>query len=154
MLLDKLEAIHNRFMEVETSLSSPDAMADMKRFAQLNREYKELKPIVEKFFEYRNVQSNLANARELVQTEKDEEFREIAKAELSELERLNIELEETIKILLIPADPEDAKNAIMEIRGGTGGDEASIFAGDLYRMYVRFCERKGWKIETVDFTEG
>ncbi|MFM8432880.1 MAG: peptide chain release factor 1 [Bacteroidota bacterium] len=153
-MLDKLEAIHNRFMEVETSLSSPDAMADMKRFAQLNREYKELKPIVEKFFEYRNVQSNLANARELVQTEKDEEFREIAKAELSELERLNIELEETIKILLIPADPEDAKNAIMEIRGGTGGDEASIFAGDLYRMYVRFCERKGWKIETVDFTEG
>ena len=86
MLLDKLEAIHDRFLEVESSLSSPDAMSDMKRFAQMNREYKELKPIVEKYFEYKNVQSNLANARDLVQNEKDEEFREIAKAEMSELE--------------------------------------------------------------------
>ncbi|MFM7217823.1 MAG: peptide chain release factor 1 [Bacteroidota bacterium] len=154
MLLDKLEAIHKRFMEVETSLSSPDAMSDMKKFAQLNREYKELQPIVEKYFEYRNVQSNLDHAKEVVQHEKDEEFREIAKTELAELEKLNGELEEIIKVLLIPADPEDAKNAIMEIRGGTGGDEASIFAGDLYRMYIRFCERKGWKIEVVDFTEG
>ncbi|MFM7728134.1 MAG: peptide chain release factor 1, partial [Flavobacteriales bacterium] len=154
MLLDKLEAIHKRFMEVETSLSSPDAMSDMKKFAQLNREYKELQPIVEKYFEYRNVQSNLDHAKEVVQHEKDEEFREIAKTELAELEKQNGELEEIIKVLLIPADPEDAKNAIMEIRGGTGGDEASIFAGDLYRMYIRFCERKGWKIEVVDFTEG
>lgn len=154
MLLDKLEAIHQRFMDVEKELSSPDAMSDMKRFAQLNREYKELQPIVDKYFEYKNVQSNLDNAKLLVQNEKDEEFREIAKVELDELQIKNEALEELIKVMLIPADPEDAKNAIVEIRGGTGGDEASIFAGDLYRMYTRFCERKGWKIEVVDFTEG
>lgn len=154
MLLDKLEAIHQRFKDVEAELSSSDAMSDMKRFAQLNREYKELQPIVDRYLEYRNVQSNLEHARQLVQNEKDEEFREIAKVELDELQVRNESLEETIKLLLIPTDPEDAKNAIMEIRGGTGGDEASIFAGDLYRMYTRFCERKGWKIEIVDFTAG
>ncbi|MEY4594538.1 MAG: hypothetical protein RIQ47_948 [Bacteroidota bacterium] len=154
MLLDKLEAIHQRFMDVEQEISSPDAMSDMKRFAQLNREYKELKPIVDKYFEYKNVQSNLENAKQVVQHEKDDEFREIAKAELDELQTRNEALEEVIKVLLIPSDPEDAKNAIVEVRGGTGGDEASIFAGDLYRMYSRFCERKGWKIEVVDFTEG
>jgi peptide chain release factor 1 len=154
MLLDKLGAIHQRFKDVEQELSSPDAMSDMKRFAQLNREYKELQPIVERFFEYRDVQSNLELAREVVLNEKDEEFREIAKVELDELQRRNETLEELIKVMLIPADPEDAKNAILEIRGGTGGDEASIFAGDLYRMYTRFCERKGWKIEVVDFTQG
>jgi peptide chain release factor 1 len=154
MLLDKLEAIYQRFMDVEKEISSPDAMSDMKRFAQLNREYKELKPIVDKYFEYKNVQSNLDNAKQLVQHEKDEEFREIAKAELDDLQTRNESLEEIIKVLLIPSDPEDAKNAIVEVRGGTGGDEASIFAGDLYRMYSRFCERKGWKIEVVDFTEG
>jgi len=154
MLLDKLEAIYQLFMDVEKEISSPDAMSDMKRFAQLNREYKELKPIVDKYFEYKNVQSNLDNAKQLVQHEKDEEFREIAKAELDDLQTRNESLEEIIKVLLIPSDPEDAKNAIVEVRGGTGGDEASIFAGDLYRMYSRFCERKGWKIEVVDFTEG
>jgi peptide chain release factor 1 len=154
MLLDKLEAIHHRFLDVENELSAPGAMSDMKRFAQLNREYKDLKPLVEKYFEYKNVQSNLDNAKQVVQTEKDEEFREIAKLEMEELLLRNTELEELIKVMLIPADPEDAKNAIVEVRGGTGGDEASIFAGDLYRMYIRFCERKGWKIEVVDFTEG
>lgn len=154
MLLDKLEAIHQRFLDVEKEISSPDAMSDMKRFAQLNREYKELQPIVDKYFEYKNVLSNLENARQVVQHEKDEEFREIAKAELDELQARNEGLEEVIKVLLIPSDPEDSKNAILEVRGGTGGDEASIFAGDLYRMYSRFCERKGWKIEVVDFTEG
>lgn len=154
MLLDKLELIHLRFIEVENELSSPTAMSDMKRFAQLNREYKELQPIVEKYFEYKNVQSNLDHARQVVQNEKDEEFREIAKVEMNELEQRNTELEEIIRVLLIPADPEDAKNAIVEVRAGTGGDEASIFAGDLYRMYTRFCERKGWRIEVVDFTEG
>ena len=154
MLLDKLALIHERFIEVEKALSSPDAMSDMKRFAQLNREYKELQPIVEKYFEYKNVQSNLDHTRLVVLNEKDEEFREIAKIELDELEKKNEELEEIIRVLLIPADPEDAKNAIVEVRAGTGGDEASIFAGDLYRMYTRFCERKGWRIEVVDFTEG
>lgn len=154
MLLDKLEAIYHRFLDVENALSSPDAMSDMKRFAQMNREYKELKPIVEQFFEYKNVQSNLEHARQVVLNEKDEEFREIAKVELDELQQRNEKMEEVIKVMLIPADPEDSKNAIVEIRGGTGGDEASIFAGDLYRMYSRYCERRGWKIEVVDVTAG
>ncbi len=154
MLLDKLEAIYHRFLDVENALSSPDAMSDMKRFAQMNREYKELKPIVEQYFEYKNVQSNLEHARQVVLNEKDEEFREIAKVELDELQQRNEKMEEIIKVMLIPADPEDSKNAIVEIRGGTGGDEASIFAGDLYRMYSRYCERRGWKIEVVDVTAG
>ena len=154
MLLDKLQAIKERWEEVERELSSPDVMSDMKRFAQLNREYKELQVIVDKYAIYKNVQSNLDHARKLVANEKDEEFRELAKAELDELIIENEKQEEEIKLLLIPADPEDRKNAIMEIRAGTGGDEASIFAGELYRMYSKYCERRGFKIELVDFTDG
>ena len=154
MLLDKLQAIKERWEEVERELSSPDVMSDMKRFAQLNREYKELQVIVDKYAIYKNVQSNLDHARKLVASEKDEEFRELAKAELDELIIENEKQEEEIKLLLIPADPEDRKNAIMEIRAGTGGDEASIFAGELYRMYSKYCERRGFKIELVDFTDG
>lgn len=154
MLLDKLEAIKQRFEDVEMQLSSPGVMSDMKRFAQLNREYKDLQKIVEKYHVYKNVQSNLENAKKLVANEKDEEFRELAKSELDALQKENETLEEDIKFLLVPADPEDGKNAIMEIRAGTGGDEASIFAGDLYRMYTKFCERKGFRIELVDMTEG
>ncbi|HNP48342.1 MAG TPA: PCRF domain-containing protein, partial [Bacteroidia bacterium] len=154
MLLDKLEAIKQRFEDVEMQLSSPGVMSDMKRFAQLNREYKDLQKIVEKYHVYKNVQSNLENAKKLVANEKDEEFRELAKSELDALQKENETLEEEIKFLLVPADPEDGKNAIMEIRAGTGGDEASIFAGDLYRMYTKFCERKGFRIELVDMTEG
>lgn len=154
MLLDKLQAIKERWEEVERELSTPDVMSDMKRFAQLNREYKELQVIVDKYAIYKNVQSNLDHARKLVANEKDEEFRELAKAELDELIIENEKQEEEIKLLLIPADPEDRKNAIMEIRAGTGGDEASIFAGELYRMYSKYCERRGFKIELVDFTDG
>ncbi|MBL0105164.1 MAG: peptide chain release factor 1 [Bacteroidetes bacterium] len=154
MLLDKLQAIKERWEEVERELSTPDVMSDMKRFAQLNREYKELQVIVDKYAIYKNVQSNLDHARKLVASEKDEEFRELAKAELDELIIENEKQEEEIKLLLIPADPEDRKNAIMEIRAGTGGDEASIFAGELYRMYSKYCERRGFKIELVDFTDG
>ncbi len=154
MLLDKLEAIKQRFEDVEMQLSSPSVMSDMKRFAQLNREYKELQKIVERYHVYKNVQSNLENAKKLVANEKDEEFRELAKAEFESLQKENEKLEEEIKFLLVPADPEDSKNAIMEIRAGTGGDEASIFAGDLFRMYTKFCERKGYRIELVDMTEG
>jgi peptide chain release factor 1 len=154
MLLDKLEAIKIRFQEVETELGNPDAMKNMKRFAQLNREYKELQKIVEKHTEYKNVLSNLEHAKEVAANEKDAEFREMAQLELEELEKKNEALEEEIRMLLVPADPEDSKNAVMEIRAGTGGDEASIFAGDLYRMYSRYCERKGWKVEVVDVTEG
>lgn len=154
MLADKLEAIKKRFLEVERELSTPGVMDDMKRFAQLNREYKELNVIVGKYEEYKIVLSNLDNARNLVANEKDEEFREMAKIELDELNAKNEHLEEEIRLLLIPADPEDKKNAIMEIRAGTGGDEASLFAGELYRMYSKFCERRGFKIELVDFTDG
>ena len=154
MLIDKLEAIKLRFHDVEQSLSSADAMSDMKRFAQLNREYKELQRVVEKHTEYKNVLDNLEHAREIMNNEKDEEFREMAKSELSDLEQKKESLEEEIRLMLIPVDPEDSKNAVVEIRAGTGGDEASIFAGDLYRMYARYCERKGWKIEVADVTEG
>ncbi len=154
MLLEKLEAIKIRFEDVEREISSPQAMSDMKRFAQLNREYKELQVIVSKYAIYKDIQSNLEHARQLVSNEKDEEFRELAKSEFDELSKSNELLEEEIKLLLIPSDPEDQKNAIVEIRAGTGGDEASIFAGELYRMYTKYCERKGLKTELVDFTDG
>lgn len=154
MLLEKLEGIKIRFENLEMELSAPDTMKDMKRFAQLNREYKEMQKIVEKYYEYKNVVSNLEHAREVVANEKDPDFRDMAKLEVEELEKKNEQLEEEIRILLIPADPEDAKNAIVEIRAGTGGDEASIFAGDLYRMYTKYCDRKKWKVELVDLTEG
>ncbi|MBK6398992.1 MAG: peptide chain release factor 1 [Bacteroidetes bacterium] len=154
MLLDKLEAIKNRFEDVEREISSPAAMSDMKRFAQLNREYKELQVIVAKYAMYKDVVSNLEHARELVSTEKDDEFRDMAKLEYDELSATSEKMEEEIKLLLIPKDPEDQKNAIVEIRAGTGGDEASIFAGELYRMYQKFCERRGLKTELVDFTDG
>ena len=154
MLLDKLEAIKNRFEDVEREISSPEAMSDMKRFAQLNREYKELQVIVDKYALYKDVKSNLEHARELVTTEKDDEFRDMAKMEYDELSAQSDKMEDEIKLLLIPKDPEDQKNAIVEIRAGTGGDEASIFAGELYRMYTKFCERTGLKTELVDFTDG
>ncbi len=154
MLIEKLQHIKQRFEDVEMQLSSPTVMTDMKRYAQLNREYKDLKAIVEKFHEYKMVQSNLENAKSVMANEKDEEFREMAKTEVDELNNLNQKLEEEIKRLLVPSDPEDAKNAIMEIRAGTGGDEASLFAGELYRMYAKYCERKGLKIDVVDFMDG
>jgi peptide chain release factor 1 len=154
MLLDKLELIKIRFDDVEREISSPEAMADMKRFAQLNREYKDLQLIVEKYHIYKNVQSNLEHSKQVVANEKDDEFKELAKAEVDELTVQNEKLEEEIKYLLIPSDPEDSKHAIVEIRAGTGGDEASIFAGDLYRMYMKFCERKGLRTELVDYTDG
>lgn len=153
-MLDKLEAIYNRFKLVEETLSLPDVVADMKRFTQLNREYKSLQPIVEKYYEYRKLVTDVAGAREILKTEKEEEMREMAKMELDELEPKISPMEEEIRILLIPKEPEDLKNAVLEIRAGTGGDEASIFAGDLYRMYMYFCEKRGWKTEVIDFTEG
>jgi peptide chain release factor 1 len=153
-MLDKLEAIFQRWKDVEAELSSPDAMADMKRFAQLNKEYKDLAKIVAEYNIYRNIMSNIDTNKDILATEKDDEFREMAKMELDELLTQQDEMEEKIRLMLIPKDPEDSKNAIVEIRGGTGGDEASLFAGDLYRMYMRFCEKRGWKTELVDFTEG
>ncbi len=154
MLLDKLEAINNRFKEVAQQITDPNVIADMKRYIQLNKEYKDLEEIVETYLEYKNVMDNIESSKEILAREKDEEFREMAKLELEELQEKQQQMEEQIKILLVPSDPQDGKNAIVEIRAGTGGDEAAIFAGDLFRMYLKYCEKKGWKTEIVDMNEG
>jgi peptide chain release factor 1 len=153
-MLDKLEAIFQRFKNVEELISEPAILADMKRFTHLNKEYKSLSVIMEKYYEYKNIRANIDNAKDILKNEKDSDMRDMAKEELDDLEPLIQPLEEEIRILLIPKEPEDEKNATIEIRGGTGGDEASLFAGELYRMYSRYCENKGWKTEVLDFTEG
>jgi peptide chain release factor 1 len=153
-MLEKLELIFQRWKNVEAELSNPEVMQDMKRYAQLNKEYKDLAKIVDEYNIYRNIMSNINSNKEILATEKDEEFREMAKSELDELITQRDEKEEQIRLMLIPKDPEDSKNALVEIRGGTGGDEAALFAGDLYRMYMRYCEKRGWKTELVDYTEG
>jgi peptide chain release factor 1 len=129
-------------------------MADMKKYVSLNKEYRDLEPIVEAYDKYKNILSNIQSSKLLLNTEKDEEMREMAKMEIESLEEEQEQLETAIKLLLVPADPQDSKNAVLEIRAGTGGDEASIFAGDLYRMYTKFIERKGWKYEVSHFSEG
>ncbi|RZK50773.1 MAG: peptide chain release factor 1 [Pedobacter sp.] len=153
-MLDKLEAIKQRWEDVEEQLSNPDTVQDMKRFAALNKEYKDLGKIVDEYKIYKNVISNIEANREILNVEKDVELKEMAKEELEILLVQQEELEEKIRLMLIPKDPEDAKNAVFEIRGGTGGDEAALFAGDLYRMYTRYFETKGWKVEVLDVTEG
>ena len=153
-MLDKLQAIKERWEEVEAELSNPDTMQDMKRFAKLNKEYKDLGKIVDQYHIYRNVVSNIDTNKDIIMNEKDQELREMAKEELDLLLVKKEEKEEEIRLMLIPKDPEDAKNAIIEIRGGTGGDEAALFAGDLYRMYTRYFETKGWRNEVMDVTEG
>jgi peptide chain release factor 1 len=153
-MLDKLEAIKGRFDEVNQELMTPDVMSDMKRFSKLNKEYKELNKIVVKYEEYKNVLDNIDSARSLLAVEKDPDFREMAKAELDDLSVKQDALEIEIKDLLIPTDPNDSKNVILEIRAGAGGDEASIFAGDVYRMYSRYAEILGWKMELIDYTDG
>jgi len=153
-MLDKLEAIKGRFDEVNQELMSPDVMSDMKRFSKLNKEFKELDKIVVKYEEYKSVLNNITSARELLAVEKDPEFRDMAKLELEELGEKQDALEIEIKDLLIPKDPNDSKNVILEIRAGAGGDEASIFAGDIYRMYSRYAEQLGWKMELIDYTDG
>ncbi len=154
MLLEKLQAIKERYEEVGQLIADPDIISDMKRYIGLNKEYKDLQPIVDAYYEYKNVLDNIDSARDILHNEKDAEFKEMARAELDALINRKSELEEEVRVLLIPADPQDDKNAIVEIRAGTGGDEAAIFAGDLYRMYVKFCENKRWKIELVDMNEG
>jgi peptide chain release factor 1 len=153
-MLDKLEAIRDRFENIQAEMNDPAVMGDMKRYIQLNKDYKELQPIMEGFEQYKNLLSNIDHAKDIIHNEKDEEFRSLAKEELNILTADKDRLEEEIRMMLIPADPEDTKNAVVEIRAGTGGDEASIFAGDLYRMYTKYAESKRWKVELVDFTEG
>ncbi|HAF29913.1 MAG TPA: peptide chain release factor 1 [Bacteroidales bacterium] len=154
MILDKLEGVKLRFEEVGQLITDPAVINDMKKYVKLNKEYKDLEPLVEAYNSYKNILSNIQSAKEILATEKDEEMREMAKMELDELEEKVYPLEEEIKILLLPKDPEDEKNAILEIRAGTGGDEASIFAGDLFRMYTHYCEARKWKVEVTHLSEG
>ncbi|MGV3505060.1 MAG: peptide chain release factor 1 [Adhaeribacter sp.] len=153
-MLDKLEAIKDRFEDVSQQLIQPDAMSDMKKYKALNKEYKDLEKIVVEYKKYQNLLSNIENAKQVIATEKDEEFRQMAKEELDELLPQQDVMEELIKNLLIPKDPNDSKDIIIEIRAGAGGDEASIFAGDLHRMYSRFAEKQGWRMELIDAQEG
>ncbi len=153
-ILRKLEGIRHKFEEIGQQITDPAVMADMKKYVTLNKEYKQLEPIVDGYEKYKNVLSNIESSRQILANEKDEELREMAKMELETLTQQQEKLEEEIKILLLPADPQDSKNAVMEIRAGTGGDEASIFAGDLFRMYTKFFEKKGWKYEVTSFSEG
>ncbi|NOR87788.1 MAG: peptide chain release factor 1 [Bacteroidales bacterium] len=153
-MLDKLAAIKNRYELIGEQMADPNVIADMKKFVQLNKDYKELEPIVNAFIEYKDVVENIDSSKEIIKTETDEEFKDMAKEELAVLNKRRDEMDEEIRVLLIPKDPQDAKNCILEIRAGAGGDEASIFAGDLYRMYQKYCDSKGWKFETIDVTEG
>ncbi|MBQ3691055.1 MAG: peptide chain release factor 1 [Bacteroidales bacterium] len=154
LILTKLEGVKQRFEEVSALVNSPDAMQDMKRYVALNKEFKDLEPLIKEYTEYKNILANIEEAKEILKNETDEEMREMAKEELETLTSSLPEREDTIKIMLLPKDPEDDKNAIIEIRGGTGGDEAAIFAGDLYRMYVKYFEKRRWKVEITRFTEG
>ena len=153
-MLDKLAAINDRYLEVEKLISSSNAMNDMKVFIQLSKEYKDLEPIIKAYKEYRDLVGNISEAKEIISTTDDLEMKEMAKMDLEENLPKKEKMDEEIKVLLIPKDPADSKNAVMEIRAGTGGDEASIFAGDLYRMYTAFAQSKGWKTELVDIADG
>lgn len=153
-MLDQLEAIRERFNEVAQQIVQPEVVSDQKRFMKLSKEYKDLEKIVVQYQAYTQLLEEIDNAKQIIATEKDEDFRELAKAELDELLPRRETLEETLKEMLILKDPNDSKNVILEVRGGTGGDEAAIFAGDIFRMYQRFCEKMGWRMSLVDYTEG
>lgn len=153
-LLEKLESLVIRFEEIGKLITDPAVMADMKRYVKLNKEYRDLEKIAKARDEYKQVLDNINEAKNILEQESDPELKEMAREELDAASLRLPELEEEIKLLLIPSDPEDSKNVIFEIRGGTGGDEAAIFAGDLYRMYLKYCESKGWKTETTSLTEG
>jgi peptide chain release factor 1 len=153
-ILTRLDGLKFKYEEIGQKLTDPEVIADVKQFIQFNKEYRELEPIIEASERYRTAIANLAEAKDILANDKDEEMREMARGEIAELEPKIETLEEEIKLLLIPKDPQDAKNAIVEIRGGTGGDEAAIFAGDLMRMYTKYIESKGWKYEITSFSEG
>ena len=153
-ILIRLDGLKLKYEEIGQKLTDPEVIADVKQFVQLTKEYKELEPIVETSDRFRTALANLAEAKDVLANEKDEEFREIAREEVATLEPAIEKMEEEIKLLLIPKDPQDDKNAIVEIRGGTGGDEAAIFAGDLLRMYTKYIESKGWRYEITSFSDG
>src|SRR5690606_36755816 len=153
-MLDKLQIIKQRFDEVSDLIIQPDIMTDQKRYIALNKEYKDLKVLVDKRTENIEVTNNLAEAEDMLSYKRDPEMAEMAKIQYEEAKARIPKLEDKIKFLLIPKDPEDTKNAVVELRAGTGGDEASLFAGDLFKMYSKYCASKGWKVDTVDFSEG
>jgi len=153
-MLDRLQYVKQRFDEVSDLIIQPDVISDQKRYIQLHKEYKDLKALVEKQIQYVNLKNDIEEANQILNSENDSEIQEMAKLQLEEAKERIPRLEEEIKFMLIPKDPEDAKDVMVEIRAGTGGDEASIFAGDLYRMYTKYCENKGWKTSVVDLNEG
>ncbi len=153
-ILEKVLSLQDKYNALQEQLASPEVMSDMKRFVQLSKDYKELEPIIKAGQEYKKMVDELAAAKDILINEKDNDLREMARDEISEIEPKLPEMEQNIKLLLIPADPDDAKNAIIEIRGGTGGDEAAIFAGDLFRMYSKYADARGWKLEVNDEAPG
>ena len=153
-MLEKVLSLQDKYKKLEEQLADPEVIGDMKKFVQLNKDYKELQPIIAAGLEYKRLVEELAQAKDILMNEKDEDLKEMAKDEIAEIEPKLPEMEQQIKLLLIPADPDDSKNAMVEIRGGTGGDEAAIFAGDLFRMYQHFAERRGWKLEISDQAPG
>ncbi|MBK9176068.1 MAG: peptide chain release factor 1 [Flavobacteriales bacterium] len=153
-LLSKLSALHDRRSEIGKQLADPVVIADQKRFIELNRSYRDLEPIEEAFMRFRRLHDDLAGAEEMIRTEKDHDLLEMARAERDQNRAAIAAMEEEVRMMLVPKDPNDARNCIMEIRAGTGGDEASLFAGDLFRMYSRYIEGRGWRIEVADVSEG
>ena len=153
-LLQRLVGLQAKFEEISTLITDPAVIADMKRFVRLSKEYKDLEILLEVTKRYRALLKNIEEAKEVLDNEKDDDMRELAREELANSQAALPQMEEQIKLLLIPEDPEDDRNAVLEIRGGTGGDEAAIFAGDLFRMYAKYCETKGWKLEVSSVSEG
>ena len=153
-MLDKLEAIYERYQDVEQQMNDPAVTSDMKRYVKLSKDYKDLRPVVKAYHDYKDLLATIAECKELLSNERDEELRERAKEELTESQGRKEQMEEEIRLMLIPKDPQDSKNAVVEIRGGTGGDEACLFAGDLFRMYTRYCEKMHWHVDVVDYNEG
>ena len=152
--MEKVLSLQDKYKKLEQQLADPAVIADMKKFVQLNKDYKELQPIIAAGLEYKRLVDELSQAKDILINEKDEDLKEMAREEIAQIEPQLPEMEQNIKLLLIPADPDDSKNAMVEIRGGTGGDEAAIFAGDLFRMYQHFAERRGWKLEITDQAPG
>ncbi|MFL2621895.1 MAG: peptide chain release factor 1 [Flavobacteriaceae bacterium] len=153
-MLEKIQIIKQRFDEINDLIIQPDVISDQKRYIKINKEYKDLKKILDKTQVYETLISNIEEAQDIISDSSDSEMIEMAKLQLDESKQQLPKVEEEIKFLLIPKDPEDSKNVVIEVRAGTGGDEASIFAGDLHRMYTKYCESKGWKVDVVDFNEG
>jgi len=153
-MLEKLKILKDRFDELSDLLTKPDIISDQSRYIKISKEYKDLKTVIDKKNEYEEVLSNISEAKEIIKNENDKEMIELANLELNEAQAKVVKIEDDLKKLLIPKDPDDPKNIVMELRAGTGGDEASIFAGDLFRMYSKYAEKQGWKVNLVDYNEG